>query len=268
MVQVKEAAEAARARYAARKKPLRRHSLDPVLPADFKESLEAIHKGHCDGGRDGGSVGGDGDAKQRFRQWSRKKQLDTKVELALQQVNERDDEGRWSSCLEDDVGRTVLRRALPEDFYSLKKLLGGTVPSSLWSSQCVTLLLCRAIAAYEDPPLGCAVLSPDFSMTDGRLLRMAKIGNEPHLPKERFVECLRHFASAMDCKLVNPMEFHVRLSLAEAEVLINSSLSTPPKSTRPPRLQSVQEEGNESDSSGDKRSTKRSSKPSKRSRFQ
>ena len=75
------------------------------------------------------------------------------------------------------------------------------LPLSLWSSSTFVLLLCRAIAAFEDPPLGCAVLTLGFSPEKGRLLRIAQIGSEIHLPTERFLECLEGFAACMDCSL-------------------------------------------------------------------
>jgi hypothetical protein len=62
-------------------------------------------------------------------------------------------------------------------------------------------LLCRAIASYDEPPLGCAVLTLGFSFQKGRVLRVAEIGSESHLPRERFVECLQQFAVNMKCEL-------------------------------------------------------------------
>lgn len=179
------------------------------------------------------------------RQLSRRKQLDGQVDKALQALNEHDEGGRSlpDELTVDDVGRTVLRRAEPEDIDRIRRLLscndaswtnaGNICPASilgaplvaesyvtegknrrcaagpdqddgalgLWGSSTVVLLLCRAIAAFEDPPLGCAVLTLGFSMRKGRLLRIAQIGSEPHLPQERFLECLEAFASCMNCTL-------------------------------------------------------------------
>ena len=64
-----------------------------------------------------------------------------------------------------------------------------TLPHALLNSlsssrgRSIVLLLCRAIAPHEDPPLGCALLTLGFSMESGRLLRIVKIANEPHCPK-------------------------------------------------------------------------------------
>jgi hypothetical protein len=71
----------------------------------------------------------------------------------------------------------------------------------LWGSCTIVLLLCRSIAAFEDPPLGCAVLTLGFSMQKGRVLRIAQMGSEPHLPRERFLDCLDAFATCMQCTL-------------------------------------------------------------------
>lgn len=162
-----------------------------------------------------------------FQQLGRQNQIDSLVESALTTLNENDEEGRSvsSKLSHDDVGRTVLRRAYPDDLPSIKNLFMNqgrrtscpysnrlvndndphSVISWLRSSSspppCVVLLLCRAIAAYEDPPLGCAVLSIGFSMENGRHIRLDEISSEPHLPKERFVECLQDFASCMKCTL-------------------------------------------------------------------
>lgn len=76
-----------------------------------------------------------------------------------------------------------------------------SLPYRLWGSNTVTLLLCRAISPKDDPPLGCAVLTLGFSMEKGPSLRIAELVSEPHLPKERFVECLGTFASHMKCVL-------------------------------------------------------------------
>ena len=152
------------------------------------------------------------------RQLSRQKQLEEMVDKALQALNEHDEEGRPlpDELTADDVGLTVLRRATPEDTGRIRKLLSNSLPGSkrdasalspvqddgtlalrLWGANTFVLLLCRAIAAFEDPPLGCAVLTLGFSMQKGRLLRIAQIGSEPHLPRERFLELLENFAVSM-----------------------------------------------------------------------
>jgi hypothetical protein len=225
---------------------------DPPLPASIRKEFQNLQEGHC------GPVNTTDPA---VRQVSRQKQLYAFVDSALQSLNERDEEGR---CLpevltEDDVGRTVLRRAEPEDLPRVLKLLStshgnhkkknqisGTAatltllgPVSVlaegsafvdnysvdhddngadddddngtrriisdaaqsWSCCTVVLLLCRAITAYEDPPLGCAVLTYGFSMQQGKLFRVAHLAAEPHLPKERFFECLQDFCHFAKCTL-------------------------------------------------------------------
>lgn len=171
---------------------------------------------------------------------SRRKQLDAQVDKALAVLNGYDEEGRSlpDELTVDDVGRTVLRRAEPEDIPRIRRLLSANsndvdpfCPASvlgpttdgdvnednnekctdeadrddralqLLGSSTIVLLLCRAIAAFEDPPLGCAVLVLGFSMQKGRLLRIAQIGSEKHLPRERFLECLEAFASSMQYSL-------------------------------------------------------------------
>jgi hypothetical protein len=191
--------------------------------------------------------------------------MDYLVDSTLHKFNELDDEGRLicGGGSEDDVGRTVLRRAEPSDISRIRKLMQnkqnerqvyehsnrGYIPkrssgdvhkgrtkhqvsdlsstladvtingemnnqitkrigmkksaassmSHLWSSSSSTiLLLCRAIAAYEDPPLGCAYLSFDFSMDKGKVLRVIEMGSESHLPQERFLDCLQSFANCMN----------------------------------------------------------------------
>jgi hypothetical protein len=267
------------------------------------------------------------------RQLSRQKQLDDRITAALQKLNEHDEEGR---CLPDeltvdDVGRTVLRRATQEDIHWIAKLLdtgklkhsssslspvsvlgptkddlngegniGNESPSMalrLWSSSAIVLVLCRAIAPYEDPPLGCAALTLGFSMEKGRLLRIAQIASKPHLPRERFIECLQSFASCMCCSLETSSVIEstfTSLRKNDIKEILNSHLVSmasdvkkPPAKQTAPRqcqeplvtspLQSVQEESEgveeESDSCPDSLSEKRNAKkgqdkPSKRSRVQ
>lgn len=270
-----------------------------------------------------------------FRNLTRQKQIDFRVETALQICNDRDEEGRVlpEELTDDDVGRLVLRRAEPEDLPRIKKFRfvsgvnqrSATYPfdsanletkktspsklmktsscltkdesfvSLLWSPSTVVLLLCRAIAAFEDP-LGCAVLTLGFSIEEGCILRLAQIASERHLPIERFLDCLQNFASCMKCELdtttLSEGPDNIVLASADCQAIIEShipfevglmtkrpsdqySMSASDvvgeKSFRekPSKLQSVQEESEVSDSSGnDKRLAKRNDKPSKRSRFQ
>jgi hypothetical protein len=251
-----------------------------------------------------------------FRQLSRQKQLDFMTDQALLTLNERDEEGRTVAELtEDDVGRTLLRRAVPEDLCRIKKLFDkdtltarkGKISQTtaedyaspeFWSPSSIVLLLCRAISPFDDPPLGCAVVSLGFSMKHGRTLQIARIASEPHLPKERFVECLSDFANAMKCHLeIQRPTAEAVYTLQDARVIIESHvfasegsprtsgehLTTSPLSGNnddeneedngrqtvlATSLQAVQEESEGSDSSVEKRPAKQTSKPSKRSRFQ
>jgi hypothetical protein len=189
-----------------------------------------------------------------YRLASRENQLNSLVEIALQSLNERDEEGRTlpEELTERDVGRTVLRRAEEQDLPTLFKMfsssdkklsiadkssaspringreslehtqhlsrtnvvsdtqigesrkpLSNSLTSCLLSvessSSFIVLLLCRAIAAYEHPPLGCAILNLGFSMERGRLLRVVRVASEPHLPRERFLEVLQKFSKTMKC---------------------------------------------------------------------
>jgi len=267
------------------------------------------------------------------RRVSRQKQIDERVDAALQIVNEHDDEGRSlpEELTVDDVGRTVLRRALPDDLGFIKKLLvlrsrddsaSKSSPrtemgarfsdgesnnldlSYLWTESSIVLLLCRAIASNEDPPLGCAILSLSFSMERGRLLEIVKLASEMHLPKERFVECLQDFAAAMKCSLDQRPSKPAGMLLSETDLKTIAESHFLPAGERrkdlPPSnfrntigcrrrgaggysmtskrvsspLQSVQEESEEVSESSVEATrpassipSKRSSKPSKRSRF-
>jgi hypothetical protein len=159
--------------------------------------------------------------EREARTLSRQQQLGRMVDNALQTLNEFDEVGRSLPHAPDydDVGRTVLRRAEVGDARFVNKLLlkrekratsdlslmqailsGG--PSSLfWGPASVMLLLCRAIASYDEPPLGCAILTFGFTILKGRVLRVAEIESERHLPRERFIECLEQFAANMKCQL-------------------------------------------------------------------
>ncbi|KAL3921682.1 MAG: hypothetical protein SGILL_002619 [Bacillariaceae sp.] len=263
----------------------------------------------------------------RIRQLSRQEQLEEKVAGALQMLNEHDDEGRSlpQEPTVDDVGRTVLRCATVDDLTWIENLFGvktidspvtarsplnvsgiskrcGPAPSSLWSSSTVVLLLCRAIAPHEDPPLGCAVLNVGFSMRQGKLLRLVQMASQPHLPRERFIECLLSFAvcmgSVLDTSIVletnftllrkdtigrilsghlpsfsNPDE-EVESKTEKARNLLSRKVSRSLDDTLvQPSLQSVQEEEGEgceeSDGSQKKKTgDKVRDKPSKRSRFE
>jgi len=252
MAQVKEAAEAARERYAASKalkyeeaKRVRQRSLRLTQPKEavsskfrfaMGSSLEPVLplyvENHLLHGVKGWGEAANEESANQARRQSRYKQWKQRVNTALQKLNECDEEGRSLPedellTVDDVVGRTVLRRATPDDYHWISRLLGDDLApngplsvlrnqsgisddasqdhvlsgASMWSLSSVILLLCRAIAPYDDPPLGCAVLTMGFSMEKGRTLVVSQIGRKPHLPRERFMECLQAFAGCMKCAL-------------------------------------------------------------------
>mmetsp|Transcript_26160 Transcript_26160/g.34779 ORF Transcript_26160/g.34779 Transcript_26160/m.34779 type:complete len:1284 (+) Transcript_26160:209-4060(+) len=202
-----------------------------------------------------------------LRQIARQKQLEESVDSALQALQDVGDEelkrlspSFRNASIDDDVGKTILRRAGPNDGTWVQNLLSkdhdilrkkGTaseqesksttdpllscigplsliglsserptisnaalndattsgaedltrMSSLLWGGVSFTLLLSRAVPAYDEPPLGCAVLTLSFSLSAGRLLRISCIAHEEHLPRERFIECLEGFAAKMSCEL-------------------------------------------------------------------
>ena len=197
-------------------------SEDPALPNEFQQELlslagletkEVSKKSAIECDPNAVGIHDTQTAGAVSRATSRRRQLDAQVELALQTLNERDEEGRSlpEELTVDDVGRTILRQALPGEDLTRLSLFEESqnapqldrhlrlLPSSSLS---IVLLLCRAIGAYEDPPLGCAILSPSFSMERGRTLNVVQIASEGHLPMERFVECLQDFAKAMKYELI------------------------------------------------------------------
>ena len=239
---------------------------------------------------------------------ARQKQLDELVDAALQLQNEVDEEGRSlpTALNRDDVGRTVLRRAMPEDRRWIEKLLRDSSANSdpkrkkhssssnnnnnnnnnsntlwgqkqreYWGSTTITLLLCRAIVPYDEPPLGCAILTLSFHWTKGRTLRIAAMGNGPHLPQERFLECLEVFGKHLKCELEEKTDNpRTVLHTNELRGILKAYASSPPPvgSSRATALQSVQEEEAEVDLETEGSPTKVASsknrdKPNKRSRM-
>jgi len=159
MADVKQAAEAAREKYAASRalkqqskrkaqytssdRPQNRlaviHSDDniarnltfrkglaniPTIPSLIKNGLyHALEASRVDQASDWSSGINGVDASIEaglVRQLSRQQQLEEKVDCALQKLNEHDDEGR-SLPDADDVGRTVLRRARVDDMVWIEK---------------------------------------------------------------------------------------------------------------------------------------------------
>lgn len=144
MISVKQAAEAARERYA--EKRLEKHlsktreksdKLNREVASNFLfESLskkrielpEIIKNGllsSLESVETSASIY-DQKCKGLARQLSRQQQLKEKIDAALQKLNEHDDEGRSlpEELTVDDVGRTVLRRAKIDDVCWVKKLFG------------------------------------------------------------------------------------------------------------------------------------------------
>ena len=240
-------------------------------------------------------------------QISRQRQFEEKIDAALQLLHENDDDKKppSSSFKDNELSKTILRRATTEDVESLERLLRkedneqngkatlqtlpatfssisplsligistksssqvfdhnidiSTTASQLWGSQSVVLILSRAIASQDEPPLGCAVLSLGFSLAKGRLLRISEIRNEIHFPKERLIECLEELGNKMECtvevrnqkKEINNGIFFTAENLqtivqkyAKKEGVDSESSAKHTSIHRP--LQSVKEEDNEDD---------------------
>ena len=213
----------------------------------------------------------------RLRQSTRLLQLENLVDHALHRLYD-EHEALPEKLTEDDVGRTVLRRASPEDLPRIRKLLlakhtmaDEELTARWWSTASFVLVLCRAIAALEDPPLGCAVLRLGFDADKGKVLRVSQIGNEPHLPQERLVECLQTFAVCMNTTLI-PLNRDDDADSASVRSIRASGRVVSARARDWP-LQSVQEEeetesSSSSSSSMERRSSTQQSttKPSKRTR--
>ncbi|CAJ1959282.1 unnamed protein product [Cylindrotheca closterium] len=200
------------------------------------------------------------------RQQSRQEQLDSAVSLALQKLNEHDEDGRTlpDELTVDDVGRTVLRRSTLADVHWIMNLIegdgqllslfsplrrklnspkrtaveSGEINISLlrhWLSSSVVLLLCRAIAPFEDPPLGCAALTMGFSMEKGCSLQITQIASKSHLPRERFIEVLQSFSQEMSSILEFPKQTRsaaaTKIRRNDIEDIIQSHLLIPERPT-------------------------------------
>ena len=64
----------------------------------------------------------------------------------------------------------------------------------------IVLVLSRA-TAVQDPPLGCAILTVDYTSNEERVLSLCRMNHEEHIPRERFIECIETFAKSMHCTL-------------------------------------------------------------------
>jgi hypothetical protein len=71
----------------------------------------------------------------------------------------------------------------------------------LWGCQSVVVLIVRAVASYDKPPLGFAVLSLSFSTTQGRIFCLSEIAHEEHFPRERFDEILYKLGGKLECEI-------------------------------------------------------------------
>ncbi len=246
-------------------------------------------------------------------QLSRQKQFEEKIDAALQLLHENDDERKTllSSFKDNELSKTILRRATAEDVESLERLLSkeergqdgksspstsrpadfssisplsligiltnnaspeflardvdiSTIASQLWGNQSVVLILSRAIASQDEPPLGCAVMSLGFSLSQGRILRINEIRNEIHFPKERLIECLEELGNKMECSVEvrnqkKEMNTGIFFNTDNLQTIVRKytkkggedidSESSPKHSTSIHRrpLQSVKEEDNEDD---------------------
>jgi hypothetical protein len=309
MTEVKAAAEARKEEFARRKKQHRDQFTsttvearkldsrmwakpsDPPLPRRMQDEIRAaigLENGpegdYVRAGVELGTVPScnddsflDDPASSAFQKLSRQRQLISMLQVALQKFNDQDEDGRSlpEEITENDVGRTVLRLADPQDLPFIKRLCQGRQNEEeevltteqlvvLWSMpNCFCLLLCRAIAAYEDPPLGCAVLTIGFSGSR-RILRVSVMASESHLPVERFIECLRGFGTALNCDL----RVGENMEEVNGPALLRSYVNKRKpnkKSLFSSQLQSVREESAE-ESAEERGAVRRAAKPSKRSR--
>jgi hypothetical protein len=307
MAEVKAAAEARKEEFTRRKKQqhdqftstseeamkldprLGAKSSDPPLPRRMQHEIRAVlgleSNPEDEYTVDGGDIETfvntddsllDDPASSAFQKLSRQRQLISMLQGALQKFNDLDEDGRSlpEEITENDVGRTVLRLADPQDLAFIKRLCQGREDevemltteqlAVLWTMpNCFCLLLCRAIAAYEDPPLGCVVLTIGFSGSR-KILRVCVMASESHLPDERFIECLRGFGTTMDCDLQIGVDCEEVNGPALLRSYVNKRKQNK-KSIFSSQLQSVREESAE-ESAEERGAARRATKPSKRSR--
>lgn len=260
-VKVKKAAEAARARYKSIRMSIRGPPFPEAIVTSFQHLLDQDTPPST---------------TSAMRLISRRKQVDSRVEKALHNYYE--EEGKIASGEATDIGRTFLRRAEPQDLTLVKKLLwpDNEVPagiiSSLWSSSCIVFLLCRD-PCYDDPPLGCAVLTFGFQFTEGQVLRVKHLSTESHLPQERFLDCLKDFSKFMNCTLIEDSNKTASVKCEDAQLFVQNQLKLRLKSapsTTSQTLQSVQEAEEEGSDDSEKRPVAKvasvTTNPSKRSR--
>lgn len=304
MSEVKAAAEAKKEEYSRKKKQTQDHQdldgtegkieridtrvwakpLDPPLPRRIQQEIRnaiGINRSQDEDYEAEGvdlststeDIGLDDRISNAFQKLTRQRQLISVAQAALQKFNDQDEQGRSlpEEITENDVGRTVLRLADPQDLLLIKRLFRAEENEEvstdklviLWSMpSCFCLLLCRAIAAYEDPPLGCAILTFGFS-EGNRIVRICGMASESHLPNERFVECLRDFSVALNCRLLSGDD--VKEVSGDDILRSHASKRKQGKIVFSSQLQSVQEESAE-ESCDERVSANVVTKPSKRSR--
>ena len=126
-------------------------------------------------------------------------------DIAIQRLNDTEDD--HGLCMTDEfkLGQIILRRASVDNSKSIQRLLSKTKPTNenaenstlyndvarvLWGCQSVVVLIVRAVATYDEPPLGFAILTLGLSTSQGRAFRLSQIAHEEHFPRERFDEIL------------------------------------------------------------------------------
>ena len=124
----------------------------------------------------------------------------------------------------------------------------NTKSGFLFGENSILLVLSRAVALH-DPPLGCAVLTLEYSSKN---LHLCRLGHKSHLPRERFIECLEVFARNIQCDLDTSSDFTASGLAEVTSDEIRSFLSRSPtlyvgsmKGNSSSHLQSVKEEDSE-----------------------
>ena len=221
LADVQKAAEAAREAHALSRSEFRNnHSFDSKIPAAKRKKRDQDTPPHILLTQDSDSVLPDqvkamyslilqqsgtlriSSGTRTRQELARQEQLSKQVAKALECINESEDKSEASS---EDIGKTILREASSDDWRNMEGLFRSSKKDlSKWSLDdgTIVLLLCRAIAPYDSPPLGCAILSLGFSMEFGKVLYTSCLATESHLPSERFLEVLEEFAHCMNCRLI------------------------------------------------------------------
>lgn len=137
---------------------------------------------------------------------------------AIERLLTKDDDGKRQLSKvapHNSLSRSEALSIIGENMKScLSECLDGdldisAIASHLWGSYSVVLLLSRAIALPDEPPLGLAVVSPENSSEKGRTLRIVDVANEIHFPRERLIECIENLGKIM--------KFHVEQSAEKCD---------------------------------------------------